>query len=65
MSIVKEVRRFAEALKADPYAHRVGCSAWERKTGASLNLSPEYLLKLCDQLEAAQEELKELRKKGK
>lgn len=52
------VRRFAEALKADPSAHRVGCSAWERRTGASLSLDPETLLKLCAEVDELKERLK-------
>lgn len=48
------VRRFAEALKADPSAHRVGCSAWERRTGSSLGLAPETLLALCAEVDEMQ-----------
>lgn len=47
---VEYVKRFAEALKADPTSHHVGCHAWERRTGASLGLAPETLLELCSEV---------------
>lgn len=54
------IKRFAEAWKADPYEHNVGCSAWERKTGASLTLWPEALLDLVATLEDAKKTIRKL-----
>lgn len=55
------VKRFAEALKADPTSHRAGCHAWERRTGSSLSLSPETLLELCAEVAELKKQLREVK----
>lgn len=59
------VKRFAEALEADPDAHNAGCSAWERKTGASLSLYPQELLDLVADLKQARRTIQKLRSNRK